>query len=77
VIVREGTEKVGQEYIVPVLTLSGEAYAAMPFQTLHDLICDALRGGQPRLVAEADDGSGEIRLIFEDGSTQPRREWGK
>jgi hypothetical protein len=68
VIVREGTQKVGQEYIGPLMVLSGEAYAAMPFQVLHDRICDALRGIRPRLIAEAIDSNGST-LIFEDGST--------
>ncbi len=69
VIVREDTEKVGQEYIGPLVVLSGEAYAAMPFQALHDRICDALRGIRPRLIAETIDSSGST-LVFEDGSTQ-------
>jgi hypothetical protein len=30
VIVRESTEKIGQEYIAPLLVLSGEEYASMP-----------------------------------------------
>lgn len=68
VIVRETTEKVGQEYIGPLLVLSGAEYSALSFQALHDRICDALRGGRPRLIAELI-GS-ERRLIFEDGSVQ-------
>src|SRR5258706_16041939 len=67
VIVRENTEKAGQEYVRPLLVLSGEEYAAIPFQTLHEHICDALRGNGPRLIIEATDGSGQRRLIFEDG----------
>lgn len=70
VIVREQTEKVGQEYIAPLLVLSGEEYAAMPFHALHDRICDALRGNRPRLVVVASAASGETRLIFEDGSVE-------
>jgi len=71
VIVRETTEKVGQEYIGPLLVLSGSEYATMPFQELHDRICDALRGARPRVIAEAfgvNDGS---LLFFEDGSKSP------
>src|SRR6266536_20334 len=67
VIVRENTEKVGQEYIGALLILSGAEYSALSFQTLHDRICDALRGRRPRLIAEAI-GGGERRLIFEDDS---------
>jgi hypothetical protein len=47
VIVKEHTEKVGQEYIGPLVVLSGEEYATMPFHILHDQICDALRGRRP------------------------------
>ena len=71
VIIRENTEKVGQEYICPLLVLSGEEYFAMPFQTLHDRVCDALRGNRPRLVAESISENGERQLIFEDGSVKP------
>jgi hypothetical protein len=70
VIVREGTEKVGQEYVNPLLVLSGQEYATIPFQELHERICDALRSGRPRLVAEWLGGAGRGRLIFEDGSVR-------
>jgi hypothetical protein len=69
VIVREHTEKVGQEYIGPLVVLSGAGYATMPFQTLHDHICDALRGSRPRLIADIT-MEGERRLLFEDGSSE-------
>ncbi len=69
VIVRENTEKVGQEYVAPLLVLSGEEYAATPFQVLHDRICDALRGRRPRLIAEMF-AHGESKLIFDDGSVE-------
>lgn len=64
VIVREDTEKVGQEYIGPLVVLSGEAYAALAFQVLHDRICNALRGIRPRLIAETINSSGST-LVFE------------
>jgi hypothetical protein len=69
VIVRDQTEKVGQEYIDPLLVLSGAEYAATSFQVLHDRICDALRGNRPRVVAEIIDQAGS-KLIFDDGSVQ-------
>lgn len=72
VVVRQNTEKVGQEYICPLLVLSGEEYFALSFQTLHDRICDALRGSRPRLIAESIGEDGEGQLIFEDGSVKPR-----
>lgn len=70
VIVRGGTEKVGQEYVRPLLVLSGAEYAAMPFTELHERICDALRGDRPRLVAEWMGGDGRKKLIFEDESVR-------
>jgi hypothetical protein len=70
VIVREGTEKIGQEYVRPLLVLSGDQYAAMSFSELHDRICEALRGGHPRCIAEWVSGDGNNRLIFDDGSTR-------
>jgi hypothetical protein len=45
--------------------LSGAEYLATPFQTIHDRICDALRGRRPRLVAEILGTGREPRLIFE------------
>ena len=69
VIVREQTEKVGQEYIGPPLVLSGAEYEAMPFQTLHDRICDALRGRRPRVIAEIISGD-ERQLLFEEQEEQ-------
>jgi hypothetical protein len=68
VIVREGTEKVGQEYIHPLLVLSGQEYAAVPFPALHERICDALCGSHPRWVGEWTGSDGRTRLMFEDGS---------
>ncbi|MCU1227674.1 MAG: hypothetical protein JWO97_558 [Acidobacteria bacterium] len=52
VFVRERTEKVVQEYINPLLVLSGTEYAAISFAALHERICDALRGEKPRVVAQ-------------------------
>lgn len=69
VIVREETEKVGQEYIAPLLVLSGEEYARMPFEVLHERICDALRGERARVIAEIHDATGG-KLLFEDGVTK-------
>ena len=70
VIVREGTEKVGQEYVNPLLVLSGQEYATVPFHELQERICDALRGGRPRWVAEWMGGDGRRRLMFDDGSVR-------
>ena len=68
---KKGTSRSGQEYESPLLVLTGAEYAAMPFQTLHDRVCDALRGDRPRLVLEVFGGDGNATLAFEDGSTAP------
>jgi hypothetical protein len=70
VIVREGTAKRVQEYIGPLLVLSGEEYAQIPFPELHDRICDALRGDRPRYIGEFGKADGSVLVMFEDGSTQ-------
>ena len=48
----KGTERSGQEYISPLLVLTGEAYARVSFTELHRRICDALRGNRAPVVAE-------------------------
>jgi PhnB protein len=68
VIVRERTDKVGQQYVDPLLVFSGTEYDELSFQDLHDRICDSLRGGRPRVVAELFT-HGESQLLFEDGLT--------
>jgi len=70
VIVRSGTEKRGQQYIGPLLVLSGEEYARVSFGDLHERICAALRGERPRCVGELSRADGTMRVLFEDGSTR-------
>jgi hypothetical protein len=70
VIVREGTEKVVQEYVQPLLVLLGSEYAAISFPELHQRICDALRGNRPRCIGEWTGKEGSTQLMFEDGSVQ-------
>src|SRR5258707_397560 len=48
----KGTAQSAQEYRAPLLVLSGTEYASLPFAALNERISDALRGSQPRLVAE-------------------------
>lgn len=67
---RKGTARSAQEYVNPLLVLSGHDYATMSFGDLHDKICDALRGDQPRLVAESWGLDGRVRLLFADGTVQ-------
>jgi len=66
VIAKADTEKVGQEYIAPLVVLSGAEYAAMPFQALHDRICDAIRGRRPKLIAEVIKPDGDVEFLFDD-----------
>ena len=66
---KKGTKRSGQEYEAPLLVLTGTEYAAMPFQLLHDRLCEALRGTRPRLVMEVF-ARESITLVFEDGSTR-------
>ena len=68
VVVRAGTEKIGQEYIAPLVTLTGSEYAAVTFEALHERICDALRGRRPRVVAQLLGSDGESDLFFDDGT---------
>lgn len=70
VIVRSGTPKgtarSAQEYASSLLVLTGEEYASLSFQALHDRICEALRGGRPRLVAQMLTPDGRIELMYEE-----------
>jgi len=70
VIIRSGTEKIGQEYVNPLLVLTGQEYSAITFDALYHRICDALRGSRPKLVAEFLSGDGNSRLIYDDGSSK-------
>ena len=64
----KGTARSPQEYVNPLLVLSGREYATVTFEQLHKLVCRALRGHRPRLVAEVWGAGGRGRLLFEDGS---------
>ena len=74
VFVREatpkGTARSPQEYVDPLLVLSGQEYATTTFGQLHHMICVALRGHRPELVAESWGPDGRGRLLFEDGSVR-------
>lgn len=48
----KGTERAGQEYLSPLLVLTGEQYAKMTFEDLHTRICDALRGIRAPVTAQ-------------------------
>lgn len=70
VIVRAGTPKgtarSAQEYTSPLLMLTGEEYASISFEALHGRICEALRGGRPRVVAQFFTPDGREELIYEE-----------
>lgn len=67
---RKGTPQNGQEYVDPLLTLSGQRYAKLPFQDLHESICDALRGHRPRVTLEIIGPEGDVEIHFEDGTSR-------
>lgn len=64
----QGTEQSQQEYVKPLLVLSGEEYAAITFSDLHERLRDALRGERPRVIAEILDPDGGVRVALEDGT---------
>ena len=65
---KKGTPRNSQEYIDPLLTLSGQEYASLPFAGLHGRICVALRGGGPAVTFETIGPGGQARVHFEDGT---------
>jgi hypothetical protein len=64
----KGTARHGQEYVAPLLVLSGKEYAAVPFRILHERLCDALRGDRPGLAAEVLRPDGSSSLVYDNGS---------
>ncbi|HEY7496729.1 MAG TPA: hypothetical protein VIH59_37195 [Candidatus Tectomicrobia bacterium] len=66
----KGTGRSPQEYVQPLLVLTGEEYANMRFETLYTHICNALRGNKPRVVAQYLAPGGRIRILFEDGTAK-------
>jgi hypothetical protein len=67
---RKGTDRSPQEYVQPLLVLTGEAYATMTFDALYTQICAALRGDKPRVVAQYLAPEGHLRILFEDGTSK-------
>lgn len=66
----KGTARSGQEYIYPLLVVSGKEYANSSFQDLHGRICDALRGGLPRVVMEVHGQGQKAKIVHEDGTVR-------
>ena len=58
----KGTVRNPQEYISPLLVLTGKEYTQMTFEELHARICDVLRGNRAPVIAEVfpPDGSHQV-----------------
>jgi hypothetical protein len=66
----KGTARSAQEYVNPLLVLTGKEYATITFADLHTRICDALRGEKPRVIAQYFAPGGGVRIVFEDSTTK-------
>jgi len=66
----KGTARSPQEYVCPLLVLTGEAYAKITFDDLYTQICSALRGDKPQVVAQYFAPGGGIRILFADGTAK-------
>jgi len=66
----KGTPRSPQEYVKPLLVLTGEVYARMTFENLYERICQALRGNKPKVVATSLLPTGRARIFFEDGTSK-------
>ena len=66
----KGAARNPQEYVDPLLVMTGDAYATASFDDLYEEVCEALRGENPRLIAEMFTLDGRVKRIYEDGSSQ-------
>lgn len=62
---KKGTDRSGQEYVDPLLVLTGEDYSKMPFHALLESLQEAIQSG-PRVVAEFLAPDGGRRTFTED-----------
>jgi hypothetical protein len=62
---KKGTERSSQEYVNPLLIMTGEEYAKMSFDELLHRLEEAIRSG-PRVVAEYLDSEGQSHVFTED-----------
>ena len=69
----KGTARSGQEYVKPLLVLSGTGYAALSFGELHERLCAALRRDRARVVMEQWNPDGSVRLVSDDGRIEEVR----
>jgi hypothetical protein len=67
---RKGTARNGQEYVDPLLVVTGEEYTKMPFQILLDRLQEAVRSG-PRVVGGVLAPDGTTRSFTEDDPPAP------
>lgn len=67
---QKGTPRAGQEYVDPLLVLTGDEYERITFPNLHGRICAALRGAGPRVVLQHLRPDGTVQIHFDDGSTR-------
>ena len=74
---QKGTARSPQEYVNPLLVLSGQEYASISFVELHTRICDALRGAGPQVVAQSFSADGHVQLVLSDGRILDTRKAGK
>jgi len=68
----KGTARSPQEYVDPLLVISGAEYEALSFRSLHDRICDALRGDRPCVIGEFWNGEGDVTILRKDPRKKPR-----
>ena len=66
----KGTERSAQEYLNPLLMISGKDYSSASFANLHERLTKALLGNRPRVVAEIREPTGNIRVVYEDGNSK-------
>jgi hypothetical protein len=74
---RKGTARSPQEYIKPLLVLTGREYASISFVELHTRISDTLRGTGPRVVAQSFTADDEMQLVLSDGRILDTRKGGR
>jgi hypothetical protein len=64
---QKGTARSPQEYVNPLLVVSGRDYASISFVELHERICGALRGKGSQVVAQSFTPDGAAQLVLSDG----------
>jgi hypothetical protein len=62
---KKGTNRSHQEYVEPLLMLTGAEYAKMPFQVLLDKLRETVRSG-PRVIAEFSAPDGSTHIVTEE-----------